>query len=410
MKKQKRPRASASASTRCSSDDDLMTPAAKKLHLDNSTKLMGTVSKLFNKKEHSDLVVTFPKSRTELYLHRGLICESSDFFGALCKDELSGEELFTVDESDDEELLTEIFQGCYFIAMKAMVKDKSKIVPMIRLAQKYQFHQLTSHLITYLLESMDIKANLFQYLNLGEGNDSLSRQVRQKLGVELQKFSKDVWKSELYRTLSFEQWEKVLMLMVHCDNRLEAYDAIHSWVSFDVENRGKYSLELSSIVVNAKTLFYARFDPKYCTCGALTTKANRRVLNVDSDGCVAVGTKCNEFSIRLIKKCGALSVGMTSNPVVKKDEQSTNEWHVICEQGKLCSCTVDKPIPFGKGRFSEGTVLGVRVRNGEFHFSVDGVDSGVAFRGLPDELYPVFELDDKDCEFEFFPCNSGEDL
>ncbi len=66
----------------------------------------------------------------------------------------------------------------------------------------------------------------------------------------------------------------------------------------------------------------------------------------------------------------------------------------------------DEYIPFLRQPCNTaGTVIGVKLNNGELSYSVNGVDMGVAFRGLPcedddDDIYPAFELFGQDCEFE----------
>ncbi len=79
------------------------------------------------------------------------------------------------------------------------------------------------------------------------------KSVKERLELELQNSSFEILKGNPYLTLNYHQWRNALLLMVNCENRLLAYDALQSWILFDVENRSSHSFELSNIVKSAVT-------------------------------------------------------------------------------------------------------------------------------------------------------------
>ena len=99
-------------------------------------------------------------------------------------------------------------------------------------------------------------------------------------------------------------------------------------------------------------------------------------------------------------------VGMAPMASFKKDGDNYTScgWYMSCRYGNLYSQrgAFNKHY-VGRTCNTDGTVIGVQLKDGELSFSVIGVDMGVAFRALPnaDQMYPAFDMYEHNCEFEF---------
>ena len=377
--------------------------------------LSQTISQLFDSEQYSDLKVVFPKSNRTVHLHRNIICPSSEFFKACLSydmKETSEGGVVTMSEDDDEESMTALFKACYHFEIE-VPSDKTRIVPLIQSALKYQFDSMLPTLVQYLVKNIEVKTNVLQCLHLDLDNNVHLKPVKKRLQVELQHSAKKILEGDSYLTLGFHEWRNALQLMVHRENRAVAYDSIHSWIAVDVDNRCAYSFELLQIVKSAVTKeVVASFDAQACGSRATLLNNNLRIRKDGSNGtfnCGALGSKpCTGFSVRLIRNCGNLMIGVAtkSNSSYKKDGNNygTCGYYLYCFNGNLYSERGD----YGKQYIdascsSDGTVIGVKINeHGYLRFSVNGEDKGVAFWGLPlDELYAAFDLWDANCEFEF---------
>lgn len=389
---------------------------AKKFHLDRSSQIIGVLTPMFNNEKFSDLKVRFPKSNHVLHLHRMVICQSSDFFDVCLNSGMreANEGIVTMSEEDDEEVMTEMLKSCYSPQAKVL-GDKMKIVPMIQLVQKYQFNLSLPTLTRYLINNIDVDTNIYQCLDLIlDGNDNdVSKQVKQKMEVKLQRFAKRILEGGSYMALDFERWRKVLELMVNQENRLLVYDAVYAWLSHDAYNRMAYSPDLFSIVNSAVDrqpkavmMQLSCFDARYCGGKAVLSKNNKRIKKNSGKGrnCAAMGTKCTKYSIRLIKSCTNLMVGMSPKQSFKKEGNNFNSsgWYLSCQSGEVYSqgddCTGNRT--YTQACNTAGTVIGVKLKNGELRFSVNSIDKGVAFLGLPNDVFPAFDMFERGCEFE----------
>ena len=390
-------------------------------------------SKLFNSEQYSDMKVVFPRSNHTLHLHQIIICESSEFF-KLCLShemkELNEGAVVTMGDDDDEELMTELLKACYHFEIE-MPSDKSRIVPLVQLAQKYQFSSLLPTLVSYLMRHMDDRSNVLQCLHLDMDNDVNLRRIRDKFELELQSSNSSLGMlaGNAHLTLDFDQFAFVLQSLVHCENKWLASNAVRSWLAFDPENRSSAAHDLFQIVNMAATQRPTEksvmFDPQ--CCGSMATLSNnyKRIRKSGGGGwnCAAMGaTQCKEFSIRLVQCCSNLMVGVapkqqqnassssssSSSSCFNKDGNNlrTCGWYLLCSNGTLFSQNGDNQKQY-LGKYQscdrDGTVIGVKLNNkGELSFTVNGMDKGVAFRGLPiDGLFPAFALGANNCEFEF---------
>ncbi len=380
-------------------------------------QLSRVIPNLFNEEQYSDLKVVFPQSNHTLHLHRNIICSSSDFFKACLSHEMKESNeggIVTMSEEDDEELMTEMFRACYRFEID-IPNDNTRIVPLIQLAQKYQFNSLLPTLVSHLVRNMDLKTNMLQCLHLDLDSDAQLKEVKKRLEVHLQKSSVKILEGNSYLTLDFLQWRNALQMMVNRENRLLAYDAIQSWIMFDAENRSAHSLVLSNMVKDAalkKPMDTASFDPEFCGSRA-TLSHDRKRIKTDgrrnARNCSAMGiSPCKEFSVRLLGNCKNLMIGVASRTNTSFQKESENfgtcGWYLYCCNGNLYSQNGDLGTPYmDQLCFKDGTVIGVKLSDsGELSFSVNEVSHGVAFRGLPtDELYPAFDMYNSRCEFEF---------
>ncbi len=328
----------------------------------------------------------------------------------------SSEGVVPMSEEDDEELMTELFKACYHFEID-IPSDKTRIVPMLQLAQKYQFNSLIPTLVSHLEMNIDINTNVLQCLNLlNLDSDAQLKPVKERLKVVLQGASLDTLE-RYFLTLNFDQWRRVLQLMANRENRLIAYDAVQSWISADPQNRSVHSFELSNIAKSAAKkqapIPPPSFDPQYCGTRATLSNDNKRIKKDQSGkfdwNCSAMGTApCKEFSVRLVNNCQSLMVGVapkTSSSFKKEGKNfRTCGWYLYCSTGGLYSQNDDNNKQYlGQACNQNGTVIGVKLSDsGDLSYSVNGEDKGVAFPGLPnDDLYPAFDLATHGCEFEF---------
>lgn len=393
---------------------------------------------LFNSEKFSDLKVRFPKSNTVLHLHRNVVCQSSEFFEACLRHDMKESNdggVVTMSEEDDEELMTELLRSCYSVEMTEL-RDMTRVVPMIQLAKKYQFHVVLPNLARYLMENIDVEMNIFQCLDLvmetsgdsdqndsdknesdddddddndkagggGGGMDDMMKQVKTKLQKVLQSSSKRILEEESYLSLDVERWKCALRLMTTWENRLLVYDAVHSWLRHDANNRCVHAIDLMDIVKEVTPPVI--FDVSHSESDVSLSVDKRRIKKKTSKNYSSyslLGTKCNEFSIRLLHQCRMLMVGMAPKTSfnVEKYNFKNSGWYLFCKNGLLYSQDGDREKAYiGRPCHTDGTVIGVKLQDGNLSFSVNGEDKGVAFSGLPDDVYPAFEMFVHQCEFE----------
>jgi len=206
----------------------------------------------------------------------------------------------------------------------------------------------------------------------------------------------------------------VLNLIVHSGNYSSAFVAVHDWIQVDEASRAQYSFALMSAVRKSSKLIRneedrsttaVEFQPNYCGSKATLSNSNRRI-RIDSSlkeyNCAALGTKCNHFSIRLLNNCTDLMVGVAPQGINKEGYNYSNcGWYLDCRSGGLYSQSGDENKAYAHKCYDNGTVITATLKDGCLSFSVNGVDKGIAFRGLPDNLFPAFDIYDSQCEFEF---------
>ncbi len=228
-----------------------------------------------------------------------------------------------------------------------------------------------------------------------------------QLLIEMQNSTQDILSGESHLSLDVDQWKQAIQLMANSENRSIVCDAIRAWVSRDPENRSAYHSELmdmvsSAVEVKSNTIF----DPAYCGTKATLSNDYKRIVYRDYGWhCSAMGTRCTKYSIRLIRNCTYLLVGMAPKPLFEREGNNfkTCGWYMYCAEGTLYSQDGEGNNTYivDQACNANGTVIGVQLENGELSFSLNGVDMGVAFRGLPVDVFPAFDMYDNGCEFEF---------
>ncbi len=58
----------------------------------------------------------------------------------------------------------------------------------------------------------------------------------------------DLFKEKSFINFGIDKWMYTLNLIVNVNNVVNAYNAVHDWITHDRENREKYSYDLMSIV------------------------------------------------------------------------------------------------------------------------------------------------------------------
>jgi len=367
-------------------------------------------TRFFNNKNLSDCQILFTQSNTTLFSHKFILMASSDFFRACFELDVieSREGIVRIDQEDDEKLLTDLIKSLYTCHL--VIEDKKDIVPTILLAQKYQLNELIPILTDHLISNMD-RSNVLQCLHLDLENEQF-KQVKQIMQQQLAASSDEILKGDSYLTLNVDEWICALEMLVHKGNALDVVLAINSWVEVDVEDRAQYCYALNSAVkkvvqINPNNKSNGvSFDPLYTGSRATLSEDKKRIKKSAEDGynCAALGTKCDSFSIRLIKNCANMMIGMAPR-TINKDGENFNccGWYLYCVSGNLYSQSGAFDESYHNKTVNQnGTVIGVSLENGEMSFSVNGQDLGVAFRDLHGlDLYPAFDISYLDCEFEF---------
>jgi len=311
-------------------------------------------------------------------------------------------------EEEDDTLMTELVRSFYTGQIE--IPSKDDIASMIVLAQKYQITAAVPILLEALMENLD-ENNFMQCIKLDWENE-LFKEVKETVQNQFVLYSEQILKGDSYLNLSIQEWMSVLNLIVHSGNCCAAFIAAHDWIQVDEASRAQYSFALMSAVRKSSKLLrneedrsttVVEFQPAFCGSKATLSNSNRRIKKDSLDGwdCAALGTKCNHFSIRLLNNCPYLMVGMAPQGINKEGTNYTTcGWYLYCSSGGLYSQSGDGNKAYAQKCSDNGTVITVTLKDGCLSFSVNGVDKGVAFRGLPDNLFPAFNIPDQ-CEFEF---------
>jgi len=297
--------------------------------------------------------------------------------------------------------MTELVKSFY--TGRIELPRENDVASMIVLAQKYQVHAVLPTLLEVLMENLD-ESNFMQCLMIDWDNE-LFKEVKEHVPKQFIVYAEEMLKGDLYLNLSIEQWISLLNLIVHDGNFLKVFNAVLDWIQVDETNRAQYTLWLmSTIRKSSDRKVVASFQPVFCGSKAVLSNSNRRLKRGASEGwdCGALGTQCDHFSIRLLDKCDNLMVGMASENIRKEGSNYTTcGWYLYCATGGLYSQSGDGNRTYAQKCSANGTVIDISLKDGCLSFSVNGVDKGVAFRDLPDDLFPAFNIHDAQCEFEF---------
>ncbi len=360
---------------------------------------------LFNDNNLSDLRLIFPKSQTTLHVHKCIIRVASDALLA----EVSDGSIKFDDEQVDEQLMTELVKSAYTFQVK--LPSEEHIVPMILLAERYQFNKILPTLIEELIYTVDSNTDCLPYLKLDLSKDRY-RALRNELAPLMQESDKKWLEGNTYLELGFDEWKKALQLMVNKTNEVDAYRAIHSWVRNQRDAvaapRGEWYDTLNEIVKETsrtEPLPPSRaFDPNMCGSQLALSNNNKKLKNNNASGWKsAMGTTpCKQFTIRILSNPQHLHIGVSQRENFNK-EANTNCWRLSIQNGCLYSHIGDANKPYIEQALLQGNglVIGVKLKHGELSFSLNGEDKGVAFRGVPDDVYPTFSIHGNGGEFEF---------
>ncbi len=98
--------------------------------------------------------------------------------------------------------MTELFKAYHFEI--DIPSDKTRIVPLCQLAQKYQFNALMPTLVSE--KNIDPRINLLQCLNLDLDGDAQLKPLKERLEVELQTSAVHILEGNSYLTLDIHLW------------------------------------------------------------------------------------------------------------------------------------------------------------------------------------------------------------
>jgi hypothetical protein len=152
-----------------------------------------------------------------------------------------------------------------------------------------------------------------------------------------------------------------------------------------------------------------QFDMDYCS-SEVTLLDDRTHLKTNLNrwhGCITEDP-CKHYAIRLLKNCPYLTVGMAPKANFETVMNTTGYyscgWYINTTSGNIYSQDGHSDSQyFNTDCDTEGTVIEVKLENGNLLFIVNGTNLSTACSGLPNELYPAFFLYG-DVEFEFIDC------
>jgi len=356
---------------------------------------------LFNNQNDSDCQIFFTKQNKKLFLQKSILKVNSDFFKACFESNMSESREGVVNiEEDDDGPMTELVKSFYTGQIEIPKTDD--VASMIVLAQKYQIVAVVPTLLEALTENVN-ESNFLQCLMLDWENE-LFREVKEKVQNKFHMYLEEIWKGDAYLNLSIDQWLSALNLIVHKGNCVKAYNAVHDWVKVDEASRAQYSFALISAVRRSSDRIALTFQSAFCGSKATLSDSNRRIKkdSTTSWDCGALGTKYNHFSIRLLSNCTNLMVGMAPQGIKKEgNNYASCGWYLYCATGGLYSQSGDSNKAYAQKCCDNGTVIDVSLNDGCLSFSINGVDKGVAYMNLPDNLFPAFDIHNAQCEFEF---------
>lgn len=345
-----------------------------------------------------------------LHLNKNILSVCSEFFRACFEHEMreSTEGIVRID--DNEELMTELLRSMY--SDNISIPSSEALVDMILLAQKYHFDFVIPSFCKHIMANPAVlKDNVLKYMNINLEPKCFER-VRFHLKRVMQESSSSILTGDELLTLDIEPLINTLDLIVNNDNFSLSFEAIYKWIEVDEEKRAPYTYALLKTIREAinrvnSTQHGVTFDPTYCSTHLMLSHNNKRVLKdaKPETNRSALGTKCNKFSIRLIKNCGGLMVGMAPR-TINKEGRNWNScgWYLHCGTGCLFSQdNLRKREYMPKENYAEGTIIEVELSSeGDLSYTVDGEPMGVAYQGLKDmDLYPAFDMWRDNCEFEF---------
>ncbi len=148
------------------------------------------------------------------------------------------------------------------------------------------------------------------------------------------------------------------------------------------------------------------FDSDFLSSSVTLSDDNRKIKKHGASNfdCAALGTQCQEYTIRLISDCSYLMMGFARSISVNSSNYATNGYYLYAGTGGLYSMGGISNVPYSTpSLYTNGTIVKVKLEDGNISYTVNGKDYGVAFKNVNDylDLYPAFDLYHQNCEFEF---------
>ncbi len=222
--------------------------------------------------------------------------------------------------------------------------------------------------------------------------------MKNMLESALQRSSWMLLRSSYVLEVDVLKFKRLLVIVANNYNRSLVYNTVKNWLKYD-DRRLVHTVAIMDVV--RQSMSSVRFDPLLSDDSAIFSCRNTKVLVNSERNCFVIGMGCCSFYIRLLRGCKNLMVGMVSRLSLKKRKQRICGWYLSCGNGNLYSHIQDKPINYLRQQcYTDGTVIGVLMENGVLRFSLNGVNRGVAFGGLSDDVVPAFHVRNSGCEFE----------
>jgi hypothetical protein len=117
-------------------------------------------------------------------------------------------------------------------------------------------------------------------------------------------------------------------------------------------------------------------------------------------------SSCKKWKITCIQNCFSLAVGVIDKKLVNVNAlNSFNGYFIYSNGGTLYSKDGNNCDPYAKSFYSSGQVSQITFEDGELKFSMNGKSYGAAFKGLPDDLVPSFDVGSSSACFDIEFCH-----
>ncbi len=291
-----------------------------------------SIEPLFNVEESADYKIIFTTSGRVLHVHEFILSAHSEKFRALFSSGMKETETRTIplyEEPDEEELVISLLRALYCNTLE--ICSPYDIVPLIGKADMLLLTEWEELLVDFLAKNMN-EYNVLQSLSLKEKHPSIEKATTRFLTPHPFGQINTTFEAILYHGVvgilnhNFEKFkEQLFKLSPYCSSDAVIF-AVSQWVDHDVENRARYSFELSKAPTANSQYQSRKTVPTNVKCDQLLkgkgSMLRQQYNNSNTSDCVLTfvsGTSIHLHKLVLSSECSYL-VSMTED-VVNADQQ-----------------------------------------------------------------------------------------